>query len=151
MPEIAVAPHEVFPIRAKTPARVTDALVLAAGKGTRLGQVSKPLYPLVGVPLLARTLFTLEQAGIEDAYVVIGYNGALIREGIDAIERLKIRVRWIDNPRWEEPNGVSVLAAEAHLDGPFVMTMSDQHRHGVTTPQCTNPSITPSAASPSAR
>lgn len=105
---------------------VTRALVLAAGQGSRLGrQTSKPLFSLLGVPLLARTLFTLEKAGITDAWVVLGYEGERVQREIDSIRRLNLHVHWIHNPRWKEPNGVSVLAAEEALDGPFILTMSD--------------------------
>jgi 1L-myo-inositol 1-phosphate cytidylyltransferase / CDP-L-myo-inositol myo-inositolphosphotransferase len=105
---------------------VSEALILAAGRGSRLGhETAKPLFPLFGVPLLGRTLFTLEQAGVTDAYIVLGYNGDAIRRGIERIERLRIRVHWVENPRWQEPNGVSVLAAEAFLERPFILTMSD--------------------------
>jgi CDP-L-myo-inositol myo-inositolphosphotransferase len=105
---------------------VTQALVLAAGLGSRLGNgTPKPLLPLLGVPLLARTLFTLKKAGITDAYVVIGHEGARVRREISAIRRLDLNIHWIENPRWVEPNGVSVLAGSPHLDGPFLLTMSD--------------------------
>jgi 1L-myo-inositol 1-phosphate cytidylyltransferase / CDP-L-myo-inositol myo-inositolphosphotransferase len=105
---------------------VTQALVLAAGQGSRLRNATpKPLLPLLGVPLLARTLFTLKKAGITDAYVVIGHQGERVSREIDAIDRLDLRIHWIENPRWAEPNGVSVLAGAPHLDGPFILTMSD--------------------------
>ncbi len=108
------------------PREVTHALVLAAGRGSRLeSHTSKPLVPLLGVPLLARTLFTLEEAGITDAWVVLGYMGDRVRREIEAIRRLHLRLHWVENPRWSEPNGVSVLAAAPHLDGPFILTMSD--------------------------
>lgn len=105
---------------------VTQALVLAAGRGSRIGQSdSKPLFPILGVPLLARTLFTLEKGGITDAYVVLGYEGDRVRSEIGRIDRLRIRVHWIHNERWQEPNGVSVLASASALEGPFLLTMSD--------------------------
>lgn len=105
---------------------VTQALVLAAGQGSRLrNDTPKPLLPLLGVPLLARTLFTLRKAGITDAYVVVGHKGDRVRREIAAIERLDLAIHWIENPRWAEPNGVSVLAAAGHLEGPFLLTMSD--------------------------
>jgi len=108
------------------PSEVRRALVLAAGRGSRLDhETPKPLFPVLGIPLLARTLFTLEKAGITDAWVVVGYRGEEVRRGIESIERLGLRVHWIHNERWDEPNGVSVLAAEPELDGPFVLTMAD--------------------------
>ena len=105
---------------------VTDAVILAAGQGSRLNAgTPKPLLPILGVPLLARTLFTLKKAGITDAYIVVGQHGDRIRREIEGIERLKMGLHWVDNPRWAEPNGVSVLSAAPHLDRPFLLTMSD--------------------------
>ena len=105
---------------------INRALVLAAGDGTRLrNRVPKPALHILGVPLLARTLFTLEKAGITDAYVVLGYEADRVRKEIESIARLKIRIHWLYNARWEEPNGFSVLAAEDVLDEPFILTMSD--------------------------
>lgn len=107
----------------------TRALVLAAGQGSRLANATpKPLLPLLGVPLLARTLFTLRKAGITEAFVVTGHQGERVRREIQGIRRLHdgLTVHWVENPRWEEPNGVSVLAAANRLaDGPFLLTMAD--------------------------
>lgn len=106
--------------------KVSTALVLAAGHGTRLrSRTPKPLLEVLGVPLLARTLFTLQRAGVADAFVVLGYEADRVQRGIERIARLEIRVRWLYNERWEEPNGVSVLAAESALDEPFILTMCD--------------------------
>jgi CDP-L-myo-inositol myo-inositolphosphotransferase len=74
---------------------------------------------------LARTLFTLEQAGITDAYVVLGYEAESIREAIERIGRFRIRIHWLYNEQWEKPNGLSALAAEEVLGEPFVLTMCD--------------------------
>ena len=105
---------------------VSQALVLAAGRGRRLNHDQpKPLYPLLGVPLLARALFTLEAAGITDAYVVLGHEADEVRAAIDAIDRLQINVHWLYNAEWERPNGLSVLTAEERLDKPFILAMGD--------------------------
>jgi CDP-L-myo-inositol myo-inositolphosphotransferase len=105
---------------------ISKALVLAAGNGSRLlCDVPKPLFPLLGLPLLARTLFTLERAGISDAYVVLGYEADRIRREMEKIGRLKIRVHWLYNDRWDQPNGLSVLQAESAIDEPFILAMAD--------------------------
>lgn len=108
---------------------MSRALVLAAGEGTRLNHdTPKPAYPLLGVPLLARTLFTLEEAGVTDAWVVVGHRAGEVREAVDAIDRLELRVHWVHNDRWQGKNGLSVLAAAPELEGadePFLLTMSD--------------------------
>ncbi|MFQ5890538.1 MAG: NTP transferase domain-containing protein [Gemmatimonadota bacterium] len=106
--------------------RIADAVVLAAGDGTRLtSHTPKQLLPLLGVPLLARTLFTLEEAGLETAHVVVGYQAEKIRREIERIGRLNIEVRWLYNDQWRKSNGLSALAAEAVLRGPFILTMAD--------------------------
>lgn len=105
---------------------VSAALVLAAGKGARLNHdTPKPAFPLLGVPLLARTLITLQESGITDAYVVVGYQAREVREAIEGTRGLEIEVHWIHNDRWDKPNGLSVLAARSELDEPFVLTMGD--------------------------
>lgn len=105
---------------------VGDALVLAAGNGTRLQSgTPKPAHPLLGVPLLARTLLSLERAGITDAYVVLGYEAERVRAAIEKVSRIRLRIHWLYNPEWRRPNGVSVLAAAEHLHRPFILTMAD--------------------------
>ncbi len=90
-----------------------------------MSQAPKPVYRLLGVPLMARTLFALERAGITDAYVVLGYEADTVRREIEQIGRLKIRVHWLYNAHWQQPNGLSVLTAEPVLTGPFILTMGD--------------------------
>ncbi len=109
-----------------TPKPVTKALVLAAGLGSRLGgEVPKPLFRVLGLPLLARTLYTLQRGGVTDAYVVIGHEAERIRAEMERWQRPGLRVHWVFNPDWKEPNGISVLAAESELDEPFFLTMTD--------------------------
>ena len=104
----------------------TTALVLAAGCGVRLSNGGpKPLFRLLGLPLLARNLFTLEEAGIQDAYVVVGCEGERVRDTISRISRLSVRLHWLFNPEWDKENGLSVLAAREALSAPFILTMAD--------------------------
>ncbi len=53
------------------------AIVLAAGKGTRLfpltGEIPKPMAPVVDTPLLQHIFGLLSRHGITDAYVNIHY------------------------------------------------------------------------------
>ena len=52
-------------------------LIIAAGKGSRLQQRgdSKPLVPILGVPLIERVIRAAMEAGADEFYVVIGYQG----------------------------------------------------------------------------
>jgi bifunctional UDP-N-acetylglucosamine pyrophosphorylase/glucosamine-1-phosphate N-acetyltransferase len=62
----------------------TSAIILAAGKGTRLnnGQPSekpKVMYEICGKPMLEYTLKTLENINITDAVIVVGYKAEMIQ------------------------------------------------------------------------
>ncbi len=49
-------------------------LIIAAGKGSRLQQRgdSKPLIPILGIPLIERVIRAAIEAGADEFYVVIG-------------------------------------------------------------------------------
>jgi bifunctional UDP-N-acetylglucosamine pyrophosphorylase/glucosamine-1-phosphate N-acetyltransferase len=57
-----------------------DAVVLAAGKGTRMkSDLAKVLHRLAGEPLLAHVLATVRAAGIDRTVVVIGHQAERVR------------------------------------------------------------------------
>jgi choline kinase len=99
-------------------AAVDLAVVIAAGSGTRLRQTSddddvvKPITPLLGVPLIVRTLATLMAEGVKEAVVVTGYRAdelVGILPGARELDRLDLT--FVHNPDWRRKNGLSVLAA----------------------------------------
>jgi len=103
-------------------------LILAAGEGRRLRQEgeSKPLIPLLGVPLIERVIRSALESGADEFYVVTGYEGERVRDFLKRLEeRLKIRITPLVNDRWEEGNGLSVLKARDVLDEPFLLLMGD--------------------------
>lgn len=56
---------------------VTDVIILAGGKGTRLSPLTdtlpKPLLPVGNIPTLSHILRSLEKAGIRRATITVGY------------------------------------------------------------------------------
>ncbi|MEM8681765.1 MAG: NTP transferase domain-containing protein, partial [Planctomycetota bacterium] len=59
------------------------AIVLAAGKGTRMEtDLPKVLVPVCGRPLIDYVLDAVEAAGVTQTIVVIGYRGELVREAL---------------------------------------------------------------------
>ena len=102
-----------------------QAVVLAAGQGTRLRAASsvKPLTLVAGKPLILHTLDRLRASGATSAVVVLGYEGAQVRAVLDAAVTLPLTL--VDNPRWDEPNGISVLAAAPQLAPHALLCMAD--------------------------
>ncbi|WP_373533087.1 bifunctional UDP-N-acetylglucosamine diphosphorylase/glucosamine-1-phosphate N-acetyltransferase GlmU [Vampirovibrio sp.] len=63
------------------------AVILAAGKGTRLkSDLPKVLHPLFGKPLLVRVLDTLGLLSAEEACVIVGHGRDQVSETLDAYE-----------------------------------------------------------------
>src|ERR1700682_2776814 len=59
----------------------TIAVVLAAGKGTRMkSELPKVLIPVAGRPMIEYVLDALAAARVKQTVVVIGYRGNLVRE-----------------------------------------------------------------------
>jgi bifunctional UDP-N-acetylglucosamine pyrophosphorylase/glucosamine-1-phosphate N-acetyltransferase/UDP-N-acetylglucosamine pyrophosphorylase len=62
----------------------TTAIVLAAGKGTRMkSELPKVLIPVCGRPMLEYVLDALVEGGVTRIIAVIGHQAALVREAID--------------------------------------------------------------------
>jgi len=68
------------------------AVILAAGKGTRLkSELPKVLHPLFGKPLLIRVLETLETLNAAEACVIVGHGREQVSEALDAcVSKAKI-------------------------------------------------------------
>ena len=105
-----------------------QAVILAAGEGQRLRSEGslKPLTPLLGVTLLERVVLACRDAGVSECLVVLGYGKERIGERLDDLAaRAGIAVRGVENPHWEEGNGISALAAQPYIRGPFLLAMCD--------------------------
>jgi choline kinase len=99
-----------------------QAIILAAGMGTRLRSVSpsKPLTMVAGRPLIVRILENLAAAGVTRPLVITGYRGDEVAAVADAAG-----AETLHNPAWDQPNGVSVLAAVKRLERQALLLMAD--------------------------
>ena len=108
---------------------VRHALVLAAGNGDRFlngSRRSKLLQPILGRPLILRTLDTAREAGITCVEVVLGYQADSVRSVVEGGLPPGIHVHFSFNPDWHLENGISVLAArERFASRRFALLMGD--------------------------
>ena len=84
-------------------------LILAAGQGTRIRSLgsTKPLIPVLGIPLIERVIRAASNAGADDFCVVTGYNGNEVRGFLDQLaSRMGLRLTHVVNEEWEKGNGV---------------------------------------------
>lgn len=60
-----------------------DAIIMAAGKGTRMGgDLPKVLYEVAGKPMVWWVVKACKEAGAQRCVLVIGYKGELVREAL---------------------------------------------------------------------
>ena len=105
-----------------------QCLILAAGEGDRMGRLcdSKPLLHVAGLPLIERSIATMQQAGISEFYVVTGHAADKVESFLRELsQRRSVRITSIRNPNWRLGNGSSLVSARESLNGPFVLTMAD--------------------------
>jgi 1L-myo-inositol 1-phosphate cytidylyltransferase / CDP-L-myo-inositol myo-inositolphosphotransferase len=101
-------------------------VILAAGRGSRLagGAGPKPLLPVLGLPLLERTIVTASEAGLSEFFVVTGCQAPRV-ESLALRLRRNLEVSAIRNEAWEAGNASSLLAARHVLDEDFVLLVAD--------------------------
>lgn len=108
---------------------VTQAIILAAGNGDRFlngSSDSKLVRPVLGVPLIIRTVDSAARAGVRQIDMVLGYKAKQVRDLVRREKPATVSVRFHLNPRWHEENGLSVLAPRAHYaDRRFALLMGD--------------------------
>lgn len=104
------------------------AIILAAGKGSRLepvsGETVKCLVELGGVSLIKRVLGYLRTAGIREIAVVVGFQPDRIRQACGP------DIEYIENPLFAETNSLySLWLARSFFGDGFVVMNSDVFFH----------------------
>ncbi len=108
---------------------IRRAMILAAGRGTRLAPITdttpKPLVPVAGRPLLEHILDFLRAGGIDDVVINLHHLGQRIADHFGDGRRHGLRIRY----SWEDPildTGGGIKRAEPLLAGaPFVVVNGD--------------------------
>ena len=104
---------------------MTQAVILAAGRGSRLGEgIPKCLVRLDDRALIHHQLDALRAMGIDEVCVVVGYGAQRVRAALGN------RCHYIDNPCFDETNSLYSLWLTRHwVRGPFVQINCDLVAH----------------------
>lgn len=93
---------------------ITKAVLLAAGRGSRLGALTenqpKPLLSVAGRPIIVHILDGLRRAGIEEITVITGYLGDVLERELGNGEASGLNLRYV---RQENLNGTARALALA--------------------------------------
>jgi len=106
--------------------KVTKAVVLAAGKGTRMGalteDVPKPMLPVQGKPLLEHILDRLAAAGVRECGLITGYRHELIEQHF---AHYPMRIEFLHQEVINGTAGAAKLARAFVANDPFLMAYGD--------------------------
>jgi len=106
---------------------IERALILAAGRGTRLGEItrrrSKPMLEIGTRPLIGHLADAIAAAGIRSLTVITGYLAETVEEYLAATSPLP--VSFIRQPHRNGTAGAVRLARHALGDDPFLLSWGD--------------------------
>ena len=106
---------------------IKNALILAAGKGTRMWPLSentpKPLLPLGGLPIIERQIQELKKVGVENLYILIGYRMKEISDYLKERE-LDVKITYIVQEQ-QKGTGHAVNQAKGKIKGSFYCLNGD--------------------------
>ncbi len=108
---------------------IKTAVIIVAGLGSRLKPLTntcpKCLIQIKGKPILVNTLENLEKVGIEEAVIVIGHLGNVIKESIGD-KFGKISIKYIKNEIYDKTNSMySVWLARDYLKKGAILIEGD--------------------------
>ena len=91
-----------------------QAIILAAGMGRRLGELTKDntkcMIPVNGVRLIDRLLGQLSQLSLNRVIIVVGYQGQKLINYIGHRYDDKLKIEYADNPIYDKTNNIYSLS-----------------------------------------
>lgn len=91
-----------------------QAIILAAGMGRRLGELTrdntKCMVPVNGVRLIDRLLGQLATLDLSRVIIVVGYKGKELREHIGKRYEGRLRIEYAENPVYDKTNNIYSLS-----------------------------------------
>lgn len=107
---------------------IQEAVILAAGRGTRLAPLTddrpKSLLPILGQPMLTRVIELLWQGGVSRCVVVTGPDAGRVQAATTGLLPVPMAIEWVVQP---SPSGTvgALQLALALLSGPFLLAAVD--------------------------
>ncbi|CAN5605069.1 N/A [soil metagenome] len=108
---------------------LTKAVILAAGRGTRMGDLTnelpKPMIAVRGKPILEHIIGGLAAAGIRQFFIVVGWRAEIVRQTIGDGARFRVSIEYATQVRQDGTGKVVELACDFVGQDPFVLSYGD--------------------------
>ncbi len=108
-------------------------VILAAGRGTRMGVLStrlpKPVLPVLNLPIVYHQMRLMKACGVKRVVIVVGHLGFEVARQIERLPSLDIEIEYVPQ---DQALGIahSVGALEPCIDSPFLLFLGDIYLHG---------------------
>ena len=108
---------------------VTKAVLLAAGKGTRMKDLTndlpKPMLEVRGKPILLHIVEGLKAAGVSQFCIIVGYKAEVVREFFGDGAKFGVGITYVTQTVQDGTGRVVELAKEFAGSDPFVLSYGD--------------------------
>lgn len=108
---------------------ITKAVLLAAGRGTRMRELTqelpKPMLQVRGEPVLQHIIKGLRDAGLTDFLVIVGWRAEVVRDFFGDGSKLDVRVNYATQVVQDGTGKVVELARDFAGPDPFVLSYGD--------------------------
>src|ERR1700722_13031863 len=108
---------------------VTKAVVLAAGRGTRMRgltlKLPKPMIEVGGKPVLSYIIEGLRDAGVQQILIVIGYRKEVVVDYFGDGSGFKVKIVYTEQTTQDGTGKVVELAKEFCGGDPFILSYGD--------------------------
>jgi dTDP-glucose pyrophosphorylase len=110
-------------------AKIDKAVLLAAGRGTRMrdltADIPKPMIKVRGKPILLHIVEGLQTAGIKDFLIIVGYHGDTVREYFGDGACFGLRIKYATQVVQDGTGRVVDLARDFTQNLPFLLSYGD--------------------------
>jgi dTDP-glucose pyrophosphorylase len=108
---------------------ITKAVLLAAGRGTRMRELThelpKPMLQVQGKPVLQHIIEGLRDAGLTDFQIIVGWRGEVVRDFFADGSKLNTHVEYATQVVQDGTGKVIELARPFVGNDPFVLSYGD--------------------------
>jgi dTDP-glucose pyrophosphorylase len=109
--------------------RIDKAVLLAAGRGTRMRELTaelpKPMINVRNKPVLLHIVEGLQASGVKDFLIVIGYRGDVVQSYFGDGTCFGLRIKYATQVVQDGTGRVVDLARDFVCEGPFVLSYGD--------------------------
>lgn len=109
--------------------KITKAVLLAAGRGTRMRELTaelpKPMIKVRGKPILLHIIEGLQRAGVKNFLIIIGYRGDTVRDYFGDGTCFGLQIKYATQVLQDGTGRVVELARDFVGQAPFVLSYGD--------------------------